>query len=142
METTVRLHLEQIVFKSSILLEFAFAYIMLFLLTLLLVAFLMQFSAWGILRTLRQYFRIKFAEAAGGLDARLIKPVILRLRCLRCVRQHFGALLCLNWEEHCPPIVVLHFPTRLRRGVRKGQPKDLKIDLSCFRRYDWVLLNE
>ena len=140
METTVRLHLEQIVFKSSILLEFAFAYIMLFLLTLLLVAFLMQLSAWGILRTLRQYFRIEFAEAANGLEiARLIEPVILRLR---CILQHFGALLCLNWKEHCPPIVVLHFPTRLRRGVRKGQPKDLKIDLSCFRRYDWVLLNE
>ena len=89
---------------------------------------------------LRQYFRIEIGEAVRGLEiVRLIEPVILLPR---CIWRLLGALLCPCWEEHCAPMVALDSPPLLLRRVPKGEPAKLKIDLSHFKRYDWVLLNE
>lgn len=110
---------------------------MLFLLTLLLVACLLQFSAWGTLRGLCRYFRIEFAQAAVALEmTRWIEPVIVRFRFLGRI---LGVWLCPDWEEHCPPIVVLDSSLQ---GAPQDKPARLKIDMLRLRRFDWVLLNK
>ena len=113
---------------------------MLFLLTLLLVACLLQFSARVSLPAFCQSFRRKYAELLRGLElTRWMKPVTsYRGRVCR----HFRALLCPSWEKHSPPIIVLDSPATLWLGVQKVRPKELKIDLSSLRCKDWGLQNE
>lgn len=139
METTVGLHEEQIVFNFLILLEFAVAFIMLFLLTLLLVACLMQFSAFGPQSRLRRYFRAEFTDAAGGLEmAYSIRPLFLWL--CRIQRLILGALQRPRKEEHCVPLVVLSSPPI--RAARRDEPTKWEVDPSLFRCCRWLLLNE
>lgn len=106
---------------------------MLFLLTLLLVACLLQFSAWGTSRGLCRYFRIEFATAAIASEfKRWIEPVIVRLRLLE---RSLGVWLCTDGEGHCPPDSTL-------QAALLGKPASLKIDLFRLKRYDWVPLNK
>jgi len=114
---------------------------MLFLLTLMLIACLMQISAPGALRTLRQNFRGKSAVSVRWLEiARLVEPTVHRLR---FTYWRIRAFTCLREEESCLPILLLDSPARFRLQLRQGEylvkPANLKTELSYFKRFDRVL---
>ncbi len=116
---------------------------MLFLLTLLIVACLLQFSVLGLRGEIRTYFRTEVAELARGLEfARLIEPVIPWLRCILRLFRARQQLLCSYREGYCPPMIVFDSPLRWVREMRSVEPAKLKIDWSDTKHDDWVLLNK